>query len=702
MPKAILGDRLHRVTEATLAFLDLDSLLAELLDRTREVLHADTAAILLVEEGGEVLVPRAARGLEGDVEGARGVPIGTGFASEVAARREPVVIEDLDSSPIEVRTPVLREQGIRALVGVRLLVEGELIGVLHVGTRRPRGFDDEDVGLLSIVADRAAVAIDRARLFEAERGSRIKAEAAATRLKNIQRVTEAALGFLDLESLLGELLDRITEILDADTAAILLVEDDGETLAARAAKGLEREVEEGFRLPIGAGFAGRVAATREPVVIEDLHDSPIEVVNPILRQSGVRSLLGVPLLVERELIGVLHVGTLHLRRFRDDDTELLRLAADRAALAIQNARLVDERRISHSLQRALLPRELPRIPGLALAARYEPASTASAVGGDWYDVIPLNHPCVGVAVGDVAGKGVEAAAFMGELRNALRVFAYEGRDPGEALKRLDSFVERQARDQMATLVYGVLDLESWTMEIARAGHPLPLLASADGSTTFVAPDGGTPLGTGLASPPVSHRVVIQPRSTLLLYTDGLIERRGKRLADGERALSDAAAAGPLDPESVCARVVMAMTSAAALADDLALVAIQRVAIGDVLALDVPARAEELSWVRTAVGRWMAEGGASKADIAAMALACSEACANTIEHAYGPGDAELRIEGEIEPDSVTITVSDRGRWRKPREDARGRGIALMKAFADQVEIAPADDGTTVRLRRRIEG
>jgi anti-sigma regulatory factor (Ser/Thr protein kinase) len=270
------------------------------------------------------------------------------------------------------------------------------------------------------------------------------------------------------------------------------------------------------------------------------------------------------------------------------------------------------------------------------------------------------------------------------------------------LKRLDSFVERQARDQLATLVYGVLDLESWTMDIARAGHPLPLLASADGGTTFVAPDGGTPLGTGLGSAPVRQTVVIHPRSTLLLYTDGLIERRGQRLADGERALSKAAAAGPLDPEAVCARVVARMTSAAALGDDLALVAIQRVAIGDTLALDVPARADELSWVRAAVGRWMAERGASKADIAAMTLACSEACANTIEHAYGPGDAELRLEGEIEPGSVTITVRDRGRWRQPRENDPGRGISLMKAFADQVDIAPADTGTTVRLRRRIEG
>ena len=130
------------------------------------------------------------------------------------------------------------------------------------------------------------------------------------RLEDVQRVTEAALAYLDLDDLLAELLKRVTDILEADTAAVLLVEDDGRTLAARAAKGLEEEVERGFRLPVGRGFAGRVAATRQPVVIPDLDNSPVTVVNPLMREKGVRSLLGVPLIVEGNVIGVLHVGSL--------------------------------------------------------------------------------------------------------------------------------------------------------------------------------------------------------------------------------------------------------------------------------------------------------------------------------------------------------------------------------------------------------
>src|SRR4051794_24400021 len=153
------------------------------------------------------------------------------------------------------------------------------------------------------------------------------AEDAVIRLEDVQRVTESALAYLDLDDLLAELLDRVTDILDADTAAVLLVEDDGRTLVARAAKGLEEEVERGFRLPIGRGFAGRIAFSREPMVIEDLEQSTIQPVNPLFREKGVRSLLGVPLLVEAEVIGVLHVGSLTQREFKEGDIELLRVVA---------------------------------------------------------------------------------------------------------------------------------------------------------------------------------------------------------------------------------------------------------------------------------------------------------------------------------------------------------------------------------------
>jgi signal transduction histidine kinase len=197
----------------------------------------------------------------------------------------------------------------------------------------PRVFDDGDVEFLQLVADRAAIAIDHARLYESEREARV-------RLENVQSVTDAALATLALDELLGELLQRIRQILDADTCAILLVDERRKVLVARAAAGLEEEVERGVRIPIGRGFAGRVAAERRPVVLEDVAHA--DVLNPLLREKGIKSLLGAPLVARDDVIGVVHVGTLTPRKFTQQDIDLLQLAAERAGLAIERARVYDE------------------------------------------------------------------------------------------------------------------------------------------------------------------------------------------------------------------------------------------------------------------------------------------------------------------------------------------------------------------------
>ena len=396
-------------------------------------------------------------------------------------------------------------------------------------------------------------------------------------VQSLKRVTEAALAYLDLDDLLSELLDRTTEILDVDTAAILLLEEDRRELVARAAKGLEEEVERGFTLPVGAGFAGRVAATQQPVVVEDLDNSPIEIVNPLMRQKGVRSLLGVPLIVEGRLVGVLHVGTLERRDFDSDDVHLLRTVGDRVALAIEHRRLTEVRTAARHLQQRLLPQALPEIPELDLAARYLPAE--AGVGGDWYDVIALPSGRVGVAIGDVVGKGAQAAAYMGELRSVLRAYALEELAPAPALARLARFVDL-IRGQMATLVYGIIDPGESRMRIARAGHPYPLLVHPERGATYLTSGGGPPLGVpGVDSFP-EHESAIEAGSTLLLYTDGLVERRGKRIRDPEAALAETASASPLDPETLCDNVLSRFVRGQSSQDDVALLAVRNAGIDE--------------------------------------------------------------------------------------------------------------------------
>jgi len=218
------------------------------------------------------------------------------------------------------------------MLGVPLVVEGAVRGVLHVGSLCVRDFTVEEVELLQLVGDRAALAIDHARLFEAERAAR-------RRIENVQAVTDAALAHLEVDELLAVLLPRIRDILDADTCAVLLLDDETNDLVARAALGIEEEVEQGVRIPLGEGFAGRVAAEGQARAI-DVDVYPVW--NPILRQKGIKSMLGVPLIVAGASLGVLHVGSLTPREFTRDEFELLQLVAERVAIAIERARLHEE------------------------------------------------------------------------------------------------------------------------------------------------------------------------------------------------------------------------------------------------------------------------------------------------------------------------------------------------------------------------
>jgi signal transduction histidine kinase len=320
--------RLQSVTDAALAHLRLDELLAALLDRTRQILEVDTCAILLLDEDTNELVARAALGIEEEVEQGVRVPVGGGFAGRIAAEKRPVILDDVDHA--HVLNPILREKGIKSMMGVPLVVEGEVRGVLHVGSLHLRDFQPEEVELLQLVADRAALAIEHARLFEAERAAR-------ERIEHVQAVTDAALAHLDVNDLLSVLLPRIREILRTDTCAVLLLDEETNELVARAALGIEEEV--GVRIPVGAGFAGRVADEARPMVI-DVDEYPVY--NPILRQKRLKSMVGVPLLVRGVALGVLHVGTLTPRIFTHDEVELLQLVAERVAIAIERAQLHEE------------------------------------------------------------------------------------------------------------------------------------------------------------------------------------------------------------------------------------------------------------------------------------------------------------------------------------------------------------------------
>src|SRR4051794_15336930 len=340
------------------------------------------------------------------------------------------------------------------------------------------------------------------------------------RLHDLLQVTDAALSYLPLDQLLEELLVRLREILEVDTAAILLLSEDGRYVEARAAKGIEEEVERGVRIPVGRGFAGRIAAERRPVYIADTANA--DIYNPILREKGLISLLGVPLLVEGRVIGVLHVGSLRPRQFEDEDADLVQRAADRAALAI-NARLYERQRgLTEEIQRTLFPTPLPGFPGISLAGRYLPAAEAP-LGGDWYDAFMLPGGALGLAIGDVVGRGFKAAAMMGQLRAALRAYALDGGSPIAIVSKLNVLLRQIEPGGSATVLYVVIDPATGRATVASAGHPPPLLVQRDGTREFLTLPSSVPLGVAANTPYEEVAVQVEPPSRLLLYTDGVVE-----------------------------------------------------------------------------------------------------------------------------------------------------------------------------------
>jgi putative methionine-R-sulfoxide reductase with GAF domain len=241
------------------------------------------------------------------------------------------------------------------------------------------------------------------------------------RLRDIQSVSDAELSRLDDHDFLAELLDRIKAILDADIAAALLVDYSSGHLVATASAGLEEEVRQGVRIPVGRGFAGRIAAERKPVILNRVDHTTV--LNPILLARGISSLMGVPMVAGQRVIGVLYVGSLSFRRFTSSDVELLQLAANRAAVAVQSMQTRQDRVAVTALQRSLLPSRLPAMAGAELSARYIPGH--GVVGGDWYDVFILPSGELGLVIGDVAGSGLPAAVIMGRMRSALRAYALQ-------------------------------------------------------------------------------------------------------------------------------------------------------------------------------------------------------------------------------------------------------------------------------------
>jgi serine phosphatase RsbU (regulator of sigma subunit) len=298
---------------------------------------------------------------------------------------------------------------------------------------------------------------------------------------------------------------------------------------------------------------------------------PSTVVNPILWERGLKVLLGVPMVAQGELVGVMHVGSVFPRRFTEDDVELLQLVADRIAMAEYLHRSRGEQTAASVLVESLLPTRLPTTAGWDLAARYVPGADIG-IGGDWYDVFPLPGDRIGLVIGDVVGNGLPAAIVMGRLRSALRAYALEFDDPAEVLGKLDRKASHFERTTMATVAYAIVDTVNARMQLSLAGHLPPVIAVPGEQSRFVDAPVGLPIGYGLAVTGRPGITIDIPAGALVVfYTDGLVERRNTDI--DERLEQLRVIVHPGVPDLVCARVMAALVGATAATDDIALVAV---------------------------------------------------------------------------------------------------------------------------------
>lgn len=576
------------------------------------------------------------------------------------------------------------------------LVNQEFVGATFAHEGGPRAFlasyfrlaDDEGrlLGAASLVTD-----------VTEQRRTREELAAANDRLSLLSRVSAALASCLDAKDALTAFAHLVVPDF-ADHCVIDVVDEDGDDVRRVAlvhADGLAPEREAwavpGQRVAYPETHPALKAMRTGRGVVEHAADDPdFRHIAPTPESAayghkvGIRSAMTVPLVARGEVIGaVSYVTSASGRVFSDVDVEMGEELANRIAIALDNARLyAREQRIALTLQRSLLPEQLPETPSLETAAVYQPAAHEGAVGGDWYDVVPLPCGRVGLVMGDVMGRGVPAAALMGQLRAAVRAYAAQDLAPADLLGHLDGVVHGLSDDILVTCVYAVYDPVEQALCVANAGHLPPLVVTAGDVQRVEA--SGVVLGAGHGSYE-QVEVPFLPGATLALYTDGLVERRTSDIDTRIDRLVELLHTSRGSLAAVCNQVAT-LAGDAPEADDVAVMLVRPHADRQprVARFDVVPHAAKVRDIRRFATDTLAEWGEPEHVREPVQLVVSELVTNVIRHATGH---EARVRLERHADRVVVAVVDPDA-RPPRlsrpslEDESGRGLHLVEAVADR--------------------
>ncbi|MEU6095968.1 SpoIIE family protein phosphatase [Streptomyces sp. NPDC047079] len=571
---------------------DLDGLLQRTVERARDMLDGDAAFLLLATDDETELEVRASTGLPSARQRFARVPVEAG-PGRYGSARMPAVHDDLAAVPGAV--PLLTGTGMRSVVTVPLKVEGRLTGSLGVAAESPSRYSNEEALRLQFAADRIALAVESARLGELERLRRGS-------LSFLVEASDLLAGTLDRDQTLALMAQMTIPTLATWCAVYTIADQASEPYLSYVLHEDEERIDglkallskiappepiptPGARIWTAPAEAAHRAALRTSMRSLGLGE-PSTVSSGIGTTLATASAVGgetvvLPLVARNRVIGMLTLGKPTDEHFRQEILELAEDLSRRAALALDNARLYSERTaISQSLQRSLLPPELPQVDGVEVEVIYRAAGEGNEVGGDFYDLFPIRDGAYGFAIGDVCGTGPEAAAVTGLARHALRLLAREGFGGPAVLERLNSAIlDEGARSRFLTLLYGELwpqEDGSAVLKVVCAGHPLPLRLRQDG-TVEPAAEPQPLLGVMEDLELYEQTVTLDPGDVLLCVTDGVTERReGSRMLGDDGLAEVLTACTGLTAGAVAARIMRAVERFAsdAPSDDMAILAMR--------------------------------------------------------------------------------------------------------------------------------
>ena len=611
----------------------------------------------------------------------------------------------IDAVPDAGLRRLVKELELRSAMIVPLAAHGRILGAISLflsGAAPGRTYDQDDLRFAEELARRAALAIDNGRLHRAEQEAHTALQVVAERLDRLHRVAAALSRAVTVEDALDVIITEGMASSAATAAVVGLVSEDGETVDVAAARGYpSRTIESWKSFPVSGRTPLADVVRTGQASFGDSGSGGIGA-GPPFATSGSHAFVALPLAARGSVLGALGLTFETERTLSREERDLLLTIARQSGQAIDRARLYErEHEIAVAVQRSLLPRDVGVSEEVAVAARYLPASPGLEVGGDWYDVVRLGDHELVISIGDVVGHGLHAAATMGQLRNAVRAYALEGSSPAEIVSRLNTFVTRFPDGEFSTLFVGRLDLERRVLEYTNAGHPPPLVRLPDGDTVWLDDARTFPIGVRQEAACPSVTVAMEPDTVLLLYTDGLVERRAYSLEEGFTLLERVVGESRVDPEGLLEEVIAQVAvDGDEQADDIAMVMFRFLPTPG-FRLRLERRPELGGELRNRLHAWLSEAGATEEEIFDVALACSEAFANAIEHPVNAAAAVVDVEGTLEHGDLTITVRDYGGWRDHRlREEGGLGLPLMRSLMSSVDVKRGAGGTSVVLRRRL--